>query len=170
MLPLDHRDALVLEPLAGMPEVVRVVHDRQEAEVAGQVVHEGLDLGDRHLLAPGGFRDSPEGVKLRPRSRLHNATAASKIDLPQPLGIKPTSRGAAKNLLHDLPLEVFQPVAKHPEKRGEALCLASRHATAAPARPQAAQRRVFAQRPLQGHRSGNFPSRYKRAKIATASA
>jgi hypothetical protein len=42
VLPLDHRDALVLEPLAGMPKVVWVVHDCEDAEVAGQVPHKRL--------------------------------------------------------------------------------------------------------------------------------
>ena len=51
VLPLDHRDALVLESLTGVPEVVRVVHDRQHAEVAGQVAHKRLNLAERHLLA-----------------------------------------------------------------------------------------------------------------------
>jgi hypothetical protein len=55
-------------------------------------------------------------VKLRPRSRLHNATAASSVDLPQPLGIKTNVSRRGEKPPPDLPLEIFQPVAKHPEK------------------------------------------------------
>jgi hypothetical protein len=66
VLPLDHWDALVLEPLAGVPKVVWVVHDRQDPEVAGQVAHEGLNLGERHRLAPG--PGVPEGRKAGRRA------------------------------------------------------------------------------------------------------
>ncbi len=60
--PLLHRQPFVLEVLGGVLEEARVVDDGVDLVAAGPLAGDGLDVGQRHLVALGRLPDPPDHV------------------------------------------------------------------------------------------------------------